>query len=1180
MAHDCFISYSHLDGHLAEQLSKALKKRDIHAWWDPELKNVSGVFLRPLLQALEDSKALVVIVSKNSADRDYVTNEVLFAKENGKPVIPLFAGNVPASGAVVFAVQLYQRVTTRLSHVEEHAVEEIASKLKNIIGDVSPALALDQLKLEDEEIPPLGNLETALQRACYRHFVHSVRDRNFAEAEQILQDIRNHHIAVRHPAQFEALQAWSKWIGWYEEIKYKSRTWGDLARSLAEKLPSSVTSPVEFRNACPPVASRLESEWWRIVDKVFEQFLRSITTGAWTDAARSLNSLDPTLLNPITPLIEGVAALNAPGDKSLFSCAHQVLEMYRAAPSENSPTFETLMQAAFPPDEERLLESRKIWHAQSAQVTRIQLFVQLLNGVAARCGGADSSAYQLVKTVEASLSTSDGAKDVAEFDEVLRLRKLWDSSLEELVSLDQNDQRLERVEHGLFEAGRVFAHAMQQAKMVGAHRLAALSHLQLNGAGKPWEEIIESLENCGRVVQELLDGLVVPLSLHWEKQGIERLQKVKSFFQQLSCKRKELQWKRETLKSLRLLVAGDPESALRALQALIHDDPELVPFVEPWVKVCEEYGSLVAGGDLRSQVDPNTGLPSALLAGKDRAQQVEAILSTAERADAALRTAMQTGFPLQEISIPAQSVISYLGYLRETLKSAARADWHSAERKLTAYVADASDPLECAWKLLAAIKRLAQMPAFFSVESVLTTAIAQPGARRPASNISHASMAALFAVLGQVEALAGLLKSHADYFPHNLGVAALSQIGPDTKPEPQYLSLAVSYCALFACSEKYREFLAQAFAPVSLPALGKGGKLRESVGLQLKKSFERAEVQWGVLGDPQSWACQWEVECFAVSQMSSQESYAPLPWPFGPALIEFYDLHRELGEVLQRRPALRVWYGPGAAGVAMNFSGDPESALRSLPNAETCTAEQAKASLGYASMPDPLKALQEDVTSVRSDVLVLLLNRDRFSPQTPPGEGPNIQKRVIDHCRELLELRSRGAAVEESFIRALIDVFTRMVEQLEKPILHLRRAATVEDAEARKRCMDGVLAFLSGLPDQKWLTNCVRTLRSFRSDVNRTLVDLKREQWEDEGKSSALLIEMQSLAEEATRDDPNDPHAKILKIRTLLLEGPQALPKVEEYLQSVQSSRSILDWPAWAAQEVQRLIRKVADQQE
>jgi hypothetical protein len=442
-----------------------------------------------------------------------------------------------------------------------------------------------------------------------------------------------------------------------------------------------------------------------------------------------------------------------------------------------------------------------------------------------------------------------------------------------------------------------------------------------------------------------------------------------------------------------------------------------------------------------------------------------------------------------------------------------------------------------------------------------------------------ANRTALLAAAGDVEAVVADVRADPDAVPHNLGVAVLARLDQQSEPPAaEHLAPAVASAALFACCPAYRAAVAERLG-WRLPAAleGRGHALQARVRAELELFFRHAGLSWGKPGDPASWACRWEVECLAVNRLMTGGSYAPLPWPFGPTLVEFYELTDKLQALFRSGTPVRLCYGPCAAGEALHWAGDAGSALRALPEVDACTPQMAADAPGYRALPDPLGALKADAAAVRCDVWLDLLRRKRFRPQTTPAEADRVTAGLIDACRELLALEERGADVAERFTRSLGQVFDDMEEQLARPEVYLARKATVADGEARKACMDGVIDYLRRAPARPWLAECLRLLQLRRGDLLLHLVGLKFDWWRAHNRQAHLLDEMVALAEQATRDAPNAAAAHVIRAQMMMLrisvEGGDEAERgaLRQYLDRLQQSATGFHWPALAIGTINEL---------
>lgn len=84
-----FISYSHHDKFLAYSLVEEIKKRtNFDVWWDSRIEG-GELWLQEITNALSNCVALVVIVSLDSLNSQYVIHECSVVTTLGKKVIPI-----------------------------------------------------------------------------------------------------------------------------------------------------------------------------------------------------------------------------------------------------------------------------------------------------------------------------------------------------------------------------------------------------------------------------------------------------------------------------------------------------------------------------------------------------------------------------------------------------------------------------------------------------------------------------------------------------------------------------------------------------------------------------------------------------------------------------------------------------------------------------------------------------------------------------------------------------------------------------------------------------------------------------------------------------------------------------------------------------------------------------------
>ncbi len=102
-----FISYSRSDSVFVLKLEEDLTKAGIDIWLDQKKIAVGKLWDREINKALKSSGILILVISPNSADSDNVANEVLFAINKGKTVIPIL---IEQTDDIPFNWERFQRI--------------------------------------------------------------------------------------------------------------------------------------------------------------------------------------------------------------------------------------------------------------------------------------------------------------------------------------------------------------------------------------------------------------------------------------------------------------------------------------------------------------------------------------------------------------------------------------------------------------------------------------------------------------------------------------------------------------------------------------------------------------------------------------------------------------------------------------------------------------------------------------------------------------------------------------------------------------------------------------------------------------------------------------------------------------------------------------------------------------
>lgn len=120
MAHDLFISYSSPDNEAAEAICSILESRNISCWFAPRDIPIGKVWVEEIVDAIDSSRIVILILSINSNSSSQVVREVERAAGKDIPIIPIRIDNAPLSKALEFFTSRYQWLDARKLPIENH----------------------------------------------------------------------------------------------------------------------------------------------------------------------------------------------------------------------------------------------------------------------------------------------------------------------------------------------------------------------------------------------------------------------------------------------------------------------------------------------------------------------------------------------------------------------------------------------------------------------------------------------------------------------------------------------------------------------------------------------------------------------------------------------------------------------------------------------------------------------------------------------------------------------------------------------------------------------------------------------------------------------------------------------------------------------------------------------------
>lgn len=89
MAYQIFLSHSSSDGDIVDQIKRTLKKRGIKVYDFSENTNLGKSINKKIGKAIENSNAVVVLITEEGQTSSWVNAEIGYAKAKDKQIIPI-----------------------------------------------------------------------------------------------------------------------------------------------------------------------------------------------------------------------------------------------------------------------------------------------------------------------------------------------------------------------------------------------------------------------------------------------------------------------------------------------------------------------------------------------------------------------------------------------------------------------------------------------------------------------------------------------------------------------------------------------------------------------------------------------------------------------------------------------------------------------------------------------------------------------------------------------------------------------------------------------------------------------------------------------------------------------------------------------------------------------------------
>jgi hypothetical protein len=138
MAHDAFISYSHVDKATADAACATLEKAGIRCWIAPRDITPGAEWGAAIVKAIDECRVIVLIFSASANGSRQIRREVERAINTGVPLVPVRIEDVPPTESLAYFMSTVHWLDALTPPIEQH-LQRLAESIKGLLQMGTPA---------------------------------------------------------------------------------------------------------------------------------------------------------------------------------------------------------------------------------------------------------------------------------------------------------------------------------------------------------------------------------------------------------------------------------------------------------------------------------------------------------------------------------------------------------------------------------------------------------------------------------------------------------------------------------------------------------------------------------------------------------------------------------------------------------------------------------------------------------------------------------------------------------------------------------------------------------------------------------------------------------------------------------------------------------------------------------
>lgn len=198
--HDAFLSYSRKDVVKMERVRDALRADGLIIWTDEYLEPGTSAWQRSIEQAIRESKSLIVLLSPDAKDSDWVLREITMAQELGLQIFPMVIEGEKHTDIVPFSLISHQWIDAREQF--EMAINSLKQSVLKFVDKKSYEDLLYELNSLKRELEAVQGSFEKEKNSLHRQLEEIQRDNEELQAVIVTKS----HLAKEALQQVEQLE--------------------------------------------------------------------------------------------------------------------------------------------------------------------------------------------------------------------------------------------------------------------------------------------------------------------------------------------------------------------------------------------------------------------------------------------------------------------------------------------------------------------------------------------------------------------------------------------------------------------------------------------------------------------------------------------------------------------------------------------------------------------------------------------------------------------------------------------------------------------------------------------------------------------------------------------------------------------------------------------------------------